>query len=340
MKTQFAYKIIALCVLLLFAGQTANAQTSVMAPQPAQLNYHSMSLLELAKLADSGDAAAKSELERRYGPQVDQPPRDSTKKAHDPNAPVLGTSKGLGVLPPKFKDAQPKPTKPSSPRSYEEMQKELGELAAKIKMNMVKIKAGTYTDADKKETASILKRVKELTAQIKIRKIADKVEHFKKCTKNVGEATKTITKRLTFVWTMNPAELMALAEKGGPKAQVELADRYEHGRKGFDKDAIASFSWMLKASNSGNAHAQYFTASKYHSGKGVAIDDAKAAHWLRKSAENGNKFAQFQLHKELEGRTYFVWGIFDKNLKEAELWLNKAAAQGFNVAISHKKEDH
>jgi len=335
MKAQSTYKIIALCVLLLFGMQTANAQTSVMAPQPAQLNYHSMGLLELAKLADSGDAAALRQLERRYAPKSEPSPETNTTKAHDPNVPVLGTSKGLGVLVTKTK-----PTKPSTPRSYEEMQKELDDLAAKIKVNMAKIKAGTYTDADKKETASILKRVKELTAQIKIRTITDKVNNYKKRTKIVGEVTKIFTKRLAFVWTMKPAELKALAENGDAEAQVELANRYNDGKRGFDKNAIASFSWMLKASYSGDAHAQNFTASKYHYGKGVAKDEAKAAYWLRKSAENGNKFAQFQLHKELEGRTYFVWGIFDKNLKEAEYWLDKAAALGFNFAISHRKEFH
>ncbi len=327
-----------ICIGLL-AGATivrpAFAQSSVMAPKPAKLIYHEMGILELAKLADSGDAAAKSELERRYAPKPEQPPETNTTKAHDPNVPVLGTSKGLGVLVKK-----PRSRKSSSPRSNEEMQKELDELAAKIKVNMAKIKAGKYTDADKKETASILKRVKELTAQIKIRKIADKVDHLKKPTKIVGEATKNITKDFVSVWTMKPAELMALAEKGDTKAQTQLALRYEDGSNGFEKNVIASFQWMLKASNGGDAHAQYFTASHYFYGKGITKNDAEAAHWLRKSAENGNKFAQFQLHKEHEGRTYFVWGIFERNLEQANYWLNKAVAQGFEVAISHRKDKH
>ncbi len=341
MKTLSATKIIALCVLLLFGGQTANAQTTTNA------DYSRMGLLELSTRASKGDQKAAAALKKRLNSDAYNLKPKKNANAPDPNAPVLGTTKGLGIsandlakISAGTKPSNPTP-KQKMPRRFEDMRKELDEVAAKIRVSLAKIKAGTYGAKDKKETAALLVRVKELTAAIKIREIADKLEYLKKSNKIVGETAKIITKSLTFVWTMKPAELRALAEKGDLEAQVELARRYDDGKRGFEKDAVASFEWMLKASKGGYAIAQKSTASHYFYGEGVTKNDAKAAYWLKKSAKNGYKFAQFQLHKEYE--EYFGltgWKIFPKDLAKAKYWLDKAIAQGFDLAILHKIGEH
>ncbi len=140
---------------------------------------------------------------------------------------------------------------------------------------------------------------------------------------------------------MNREELLAAAKNGDPNAEKQIAFRMLEGKQGFTKDEATAFKWMLSSANKGDASAQFFTASNYFTGKGVAKSNMLAAQWLLKSAESGDKFAQFDLHQEYDGHWGIGgWKIFRRDLKKAEYWLGKAAAQGFLVATEHKKRLH
>lgn len=367
MKLILAFKPVFAISFLFAAIVTANAQTT----QPP--DYGKMGLIELSTRAGKGDQKAAEALEVLLNSEAYRSKTDKSLKASSPNAPVLGTTRGLGTskslgLSKKYVKEQSQSSntpagqtlgkskglgvavkKPGGDKSYAtrrlaEISKELADIEKQIYARIAKFKAGDRSAAGKKETAQLLKRAKQLNEEVKFLGAIKTVEQFGKQTANVDKTPKKPSNSrssLKFVWMMKPAELLALATKGDPKAQAELASRFTKGGNGFKKDPIAAFEWMLKAANNGDVSAQNFTASNYFEGKGVAKNNMLAAQWLLKSAENGNKFAQFDLHQEFDGHWGISgWRIFRKDLKKAEYWLNKAAAQNFLVATEHKKRRH
>ena len=71
------------------------------------------------------------------------------------------------------------------------------------------------------------------------------------------------------------AALRELAEAGGPEAQTELGERYEHGR-GVVQDYGEAVSWFRRAADQGHAAGQVALGYMYSTGRGVARDDTEA----------------------------------------------------------------
>jgi TPR repeat protein len=68
-------------------------------------------------------------------------------------------------------------------------------------------------------------------------------------------------------------------------------------RDGTDvpQDKAEAMRWFRKASDQGNADAQYFLGWMYHIGDGMPPDEADAVRWWRKSAKRGNETAKSML---------------------------------------------
>ena len=64
-------------------------------------------------------------------------------------------------------------------------------------------------------------------------------------------------------------------------------------------------------------------------GQGVVQDYKSAFYWLEKAARQGNAKAQFNL-----GDMYYSGTSINKDLPQAYLWFNLAAAQGIESATS------
>lgn len=114
------------------------------------------------------------------------------------------------------------------------------------------------------------------------------------------------------------------AETGDAVAQYRLGQLYEDGTEEIepsDEDAVV---WYRKAAEQGLAEAQYELGLNYEDGIGVEQDKEIAANWYRKAAEQGLSDAQYQLG------ACFVDGIGVKqDNKKAVYWFKKAADQGF-----------
>ncbi len=334
----FVLKSSIAAVFLLAAMAVGQAQTTP--------DYSKMGLLELSTRAGRGDMKALDALQKLAKIIANRPGLENNPKGTGANAPALQTlGKSNGLLPSAGNSVeQPGKANSSNMRGMAEIRKEIEDIEQKIYARIAKIRAGDASESGKKETVRLLKRAKELNAELEVLKAIRLVEQVRKQTAIVGEISKKLSKTYSpssSSRSMKPKEVMALAEKGDARAQNELAFRYREGKRGFNKDLAVSFEWMLKAANNGDTQAQNFTASNYFDGKGVAKDNQKAAQWLQKSAENGNKFAQFELHQELDGHWGIGgWKIFKRDLEAAGYWLNRAVEQKFLVAIDHGKNYH
>ena len=89
-------------------------------------------------------------------------------------------------------------------------------------------------------------------------------------------------------------QLLALAEGGSVQAQVELGERYEHGRRVGQDDGVA-MSWFRRAAKQGHAPAQAALGVMYRGGRSVAQNYAEAVRWFRRAAEQGNARGQSDL---------------------------------------------
>ena len=89
------------------------------------------------------------------------------------------------------------------------------------------------------------------------------------------------------------AQLVALeqaAGNGDPKAQTELAVRYEHA-EGVPKDFQQANRLYCRAAKQGYADAQFKLGWVYANGRGVARDDGVAAVLFRLAADQGHEYA-------------------------------------------------
>lgn len=91
-------------------------------------------------------------------------------------------------------------------------------------------------------------------------------------------------------------ELQSLAERGDPKAQVELGEALEHG-EGLGRNPMLAVNWYCRAAARGSADAQRNLGWMYFSGQGVPADDDRAGYWLKKAAAAGDEFARRQLSR-------------------------------------------
>src|SRR4051812_21737533 len=81
------------------------------------------------------------------------------------------------------------------------------------------------------------------------------------------------------------------AADGGP-ARAGLPVRHGQGAAKDEKEAA---HWYEKASQQGDAAAQYSLGWMYEAGRGVSKDEAAASEWYRQAAEQGLAEAQCQL---------------------------------------------
>ena len=86
------------------------------------------------------------------------------------------------------------------------------------------------------------------------------------------------------------AALELAAGSGDPKAQTELAVKYEHA-EGVPKDFQQANRLYCRAAKQGYADAQFKLGWVYANGRGVARDDGVAALLFRMAADQGHEYA-------------------------------------------------
>lgn len=91
-------------------------------------------------------------------------------------------------------------------------------------------------------------------------------------------------------WEAHVATLQAAAAVGDPKAQTELAVKYEHA-DGVPKDFAKANALYCEAAKRGYAEAQFQLAWVYANGRGVPRDDGVAATLLDMAASQGHEYA-------------------------------------------------
>lgn len=123
-------------------------------------------------------------------------------------------------------------------------------------------------------------------------------------------------------------ELLPLADKGNPAAQVILGVMYAKG-EGVAQDAKQAVYLFQKAAEQGYAQAQHNLGLMYNNGEGVAHDDKQAAYWYQKAADQGHAPAQYNL-----GLMYYKGDGVTHDAKQAAYWFQKAADQGNAEAIA------
>ena len=94
-----------------------------------------------------------------------------------------------------------------------------------------------------------------------------------------------------------------------------------------EKNFSAAFEIFLSSAQQGNAKAQYFLSTMYHSGMGVEPDEDKAFEWCKKAAQEGVLEAQFRL-----GIMYLQGiGVTEDDDRALE-WIWTAADRGYPQA--------
>jgi soluble lytic murein transglycosylase-like protein len=91
-------------------------------------------------------------------------------------------------------------------------------------------------------------------------------------------------------WEPRVSALQAAAAEGDPKAQTELAVKYEHA-EGVPKDFAKANALYCEAAKRGYAEAQFQLAWVYANGRGVPRDDGVAATLLDMAASQGHEYA-------------------------------------------------
>lgn len=92
-------------------------------------------------------------------------------------------------------------------------------------------------------------------------------------------------------WEDQLAALSAAAERGDPKAQTELAIKYEHA-EGVPKDFQKANQLYCQAAKQDYAEAQFKLGWVYANGRGVTRDVGVAAALFRMAAEQGHDYAE------------------------------------------------
>ena len=91
-------------------------------------------------------------------------------------------------------------------------------------------------------------------------------------------------------WQAQLAALEAIAGFGDPKAQTELAVKYEHA-EGVPKDFQKANKLYCQAAKKGYAEAQFKLGWVYANGRGVERDEAVAGALFALAAEQGHEYA-------------------------------------------------
>jgi TPR repeat protein len=118
------------------------------------------------------------------------------------------------------------------------------------------------------------------------------------------------------------AELVARAESGDSKAQLQLGEAYAQG-DGVAQDDVEAVRWFRKAADTGDARGEYSLGEMYLTGRGVTANLAEGLKWMRRAAEHGDARGQFNL-----AAMYAQGQGVPKDNNEAAKWMRKSADQG------------
>ncbi|KAL7323052.1 hypothetical protein PS15p_211011 [Mucor circinelloides] len=87
------------------------------------------------------------------------------------------------------------------------------------------------------------------------------------------------------------------ADQGNEDAMIELAHFYKDGISGYlSPQPLLAFQWCHKATENGNAVADYILGTFYEYGIGVYPDQATAQEWYKRSASKRYEPAEEKLH--------------------------------------------
>ncbi|KAL9536974.1 hypothetical protein MBANPS3_012200 [Mucor bainieri] len=87
------------------------------------------------------------------------------------------------------------------------------------------------------------------------------------------------------------------AEHNNEDAMIELAHFYKDGISGYlSPQPLLAFQWCHKATENGNAVADYVLGTFYEYGIGIYPDQAKAQEWYKRSASKRYEPAEERLH--------------------------------------------
>lgn len=139
------------------------------------------------------------------------------------------------------------------------------------------------------------------------------------CTKDEEKGNSIVRERFN--------ELLQLAEKGDPVAQVSAGLIYGEGYGGIPVTPSQAIAWYRKAAESGEPTAQRNLALNYLDGTGLPKDEKMAAEWMSKAAESGKINAQYDL-----GLMYLNGEGVPKDKEKGQMWLQRAADRGFEEA--------
>src|SRR5574344_1816324 len=104
------------------------------------------------------------------------------------------------------------------------------------------------------------------------------------------------------------------SEMGNAEAEFNLGYAYYNG-EGINKDYASSAMWFKRSANQNFPKAQYNLAYCYMNGRGVPCDYDKAIDYLTKSANNGYKQAQITLSD-----CYAHGVLVEQNDEESRKW--------------------
>lgn len=122
-----------------------------------------------------------------------------------------------------------------------------------------------------------------------------------------------------------------LANKGIHTAERYLAQYYEFGDGGAEKDYDKALEWFEKAASGGDASAMFNIGVMYRNGVGVEEDHSKALEWYEKAADLGFSNAMFNI-----GALYVKGGYgVETDYAEALKWFEKAAEFGEEKAVEY-----
>ncbi|NMD88615.1 sel1 repeat family protein [Victivallis vadensis] len=122
------------------------------------------------------------------------------------------------------------------------------------------------------------------------------------------------------------------AEQGYADAQLRLGIQYFSG-EGIARNLESAIKWLQKAVDQDNFTAQYILGLLYMRGEGGDEDFSRGIKLIQRSAEQGCAPAQYEL-----GTCYAEGNGIEKNLIQAQYWLELAATQNNMDAISRLKK--
>jgi TPR repeat protein len=118
----------------------------------------------------------------------------------------------------------------------------------------------------------------------------------------------------------------AISQNYAP-AMTALGRRYTEGGCGFKLDYPLGLQWLKKASEAGDAEANYWIGRSYEQGYGIHADQSEATRWFLRGAELGDPLSENSAAIRLaEGNGA------KKETEKAVGWFRKSAEQGNDEA--------